>query len=63
MHFGEESLPLQDQVKFLGVEMSRKMSFEIYLKNVAHQTSLSVSALRWVAGYLDAKDLMVLYKT
>ena len=60
--FGDTPLPLQKQVKILGVDVDQSMRFDQHLKKVAHQASLRVTALRRVAKFLDAKGLLLLYK-
>lgn len=62
MHFGDATLPLQDHDKSFRKELDREMRFDQYLKNIGHQSSLQVSALLRVVGYLDAKGVMVLCK-
>ena len=62
LHFGDAVLPLQDHVKILGVDMDCALRFDRHLRNVAHQASLRVTALRRVAKFLDERGLQTLYK-
>ncbi|KAK3896262.1 hypothetical protein Pcinc_000066, partial [Petrolisthes cinctipes] len=55
-------LPLQDHVKILGVTFDAELRFDKHIHHIAHQASLRVSALRRVAGFLDKRGLMTLYK-
>ncbi|XP_050733849.1 uncharacterized protein LOC127007175 [Eriocheir sinensis] len=60
--FGSVTLPLQDYVRILGVDLDRGLRFDRHLKHAAHQASLRVSALRRVANFLDKRGIMLLYK-
>ena len=60
---GPVTLPLQDSVKILGVDLDRELRFDRHLRHVAHQASLRVSALRRVASFLDKRGIMLLYKS
>ena len=60
--FGSITLPLQECIKILGVDLDRELRFDRHLKHVAHQASLRVSALRRVAGLLDKRGIQLLYK-
>ncbi|XP_045130660.1 uncharacterized protein LOC123515839 [Portunus trituberculatus] len=60
--FGSITLPLQEYIKVLGVDLDRELRFDRHLKHVAHQASLRVSALRRVAGLLDKRGIQLLYK-
>ncbi|KAK3888774.1 hypothetical protein Pcinc_007191 [Petrolisthes cinctipes] len=60
--FGSVTLPLQDHVKILGVTFDAELRFDKHIHHIAHQASLRVSALRRVAGFLDNRGLMTLYK-
>ena len=62
VRFGAAILPLQEHIKILGVDVDSEMRFSRHLRNVAHQASLRVSALRRVAKFLDEKGLLTLYK-
>ena len=60
--FGTITLPLQDYVRILGVDLDRELRFDRHIKHVARQASLRVSALRRVAGLLDKRGILLLYK-
>ncbi|KAK3864427.1 hypothetical protein Pcinc_029892, partial [Petrolisthes cinctipes] len=60
--FGSVTLPLQDHVKILGVTFDAELRFDKHIHHISHQASLRVSALRRVAGFLDKRGLMTLYK-
>ena len=60
--FGSTTLPLQDYIRILGVDLDRELRFDRHLKHVVHLASLRVSALRRVAYFLDKRGIMLLYK-
>ncbi|KAK3889544.1 hypothetical protein Pcinc_006453 [Petrolisthes cinctipes] len=62
MKFGSVTLPLQDHFKILGVTFDAELRFDKHIHHIAHQASLRVSALHRVAGFLDKRGLMTLYK-
>ncbi|KAK3865356.1 hypothetical protein Pcinc_029030 [Petrolisthes cinctipes] len=62
LKFGSITRPLQDHVKILGVTFDVVLRFDKHIHHIAHQASLRVSALRRVAGFLDKRGLMTLYK-
>ena len=43
VRFGDATLPLQDHVKILGVNVDREPRFDLHLQTVARQASLRVS--------------------
>lgn len=59
LHFYDVTLPLQEHVSILGVEVDREMRFGHHLNNIAHQAPLRVSVLRRVARYIDATGVFV----
>ena len=54
LFFGGDALPLQDEVKILGVEVDQGLKY--------HNHWQRISALRKVVGYLDRKKRQQLYK-
>ena len=62
LQFGGVQLPLQDNVKILGVAIDRELRYDQHLASVASQTSQRVSALRRVASNLDPQGILTLYK-
>ena len=62
LRFGDVRLPLQDNIKILGVTIDQELRFDQHIKSVARQTSQRVSALRRVAGSLDSRGILTLYK-
>ena len=60
--FGPITLALQDHVKILGVTFDAELRFDKHIHHIAHQASFQVSALRRVAGFLDTRGLLTLYK-
>ena len=62
LRFGGSSLPLQETLKILGVEMDRGLRFDGHINNIAHKASHRVSALRRVASFLDRDGRLLLYK-
>ena len=55
-------LPLQDTIKVLGVTIDRELRYDQHITAVARQTSQRVPALRRVAGSLDSRGILTLYK-
>ena len=62
LRFGDVQLPLQDNIKILGVAIDRELRYDQHLASVARQTSQRVSALRRVASNLDPQGILTLYK-
>ncbi|KAG0723849.1 hypothetical protein GWK47_041839 [Chionoecetes opilio] len=60
--FGGKTLPLQDHIKILGMSVDRGLSFDHHVAAAVHQVSLRVSVLRRVAGSLDSRGILTLYK-
>ena len=60
--FGGKSLPLQEHIKILGVTVDRGLRFNHHVTAVARQASLRVSALRRVAGSLNPRGILTLYR-
>ena len=54
MRFMGNSLPLQEQIKILGVAPDCCLSFDLIASTAARQTSQRVFALRRVIGNLDS---------
>ncbi|MPD05272.1 hypothetical protein E2C01_101005 [Portunus trituberculatus] len=59
---GGQILPLQESIKLLGVTVDCGLRFDRHVAAVAHQASLRVSALRRMAGSLDSRGILTLYK-
>ena len=59
--FGGKIL-LQENIKMLGVTMDCCMRFDRHVTAVAQQASLHVSALCRMAGSLDSRGILTLYK-
>ena len=62
LFFGGGVLPLQEEVKILGVEVDQGLRFDSHVKAIAKKASQRISALRRVAGFLDRKGRLLLYK-
>ncbi|XP_050687365.1 uncharacterized protein LOC126980953 isoform X2 [Eriocheir sinensis] len=62
LRLGGKSLPLQDHIKVLGVTVDQSLRFDLHIRAVARQASLRVSALRRVAGSLDPRGILTLFK-
>ncbi|KAG0726550.1 hypothetical protein GWK47_000415 [Chionoecetes opilio] len=62
LRFGGVPLPLQEDVKVLGVEVDRELRFDSHIKHIAKKASHRVSALRRVASFLDMGGKLLLYK-
>ena len=62
LRFEGEQLTLQEHIKILGVTMDRELRYDTHITSVARQTSQRVSALRRVAGSLDSRGILNLYK-
>lgn len=62
LSFGAAALPLQDDVKILGVEVDRGLRFDSHVKSIAKKASHRISALRRIASFLDRKGRLLLYK-
>ena len=56
LFFGRDVLPLQEEVKILGVEV------DSHIKPIAKKAFERISALRKVASFLDKKGRLLLYK-
>ncbi|MPC91667.1 RNA-directed DNA polymerase from mobile element jockey [Portunus trituberculatus] len=59
---GGQILPLQESIKVLGVTVDCGLRFDRHVTAVAHQASLRVSALCRMAGSLDSRGILTLYK-
>ena len=53
VRFGDATLPLQDHIKILEVNVDRELRFDLHLQTVARQASHRVSALCRVAAPTD----------
>ena len=63
LSFGGATLPLQEDVKILGVEVNQRLRFNSHVKTIAKKASQKISALRRVAVFLDRKGRrLLLYK-
>ena len=62
LRFEGVRLPLQENIKILGVTIDRELRYDQHITSVARQTSQRVSALRRVAGSLDSRGILTLYK-
>uniref|UniRef100_A0A0P4VX79 Uncharacterized protein n=1 Tax=Scylla olivacea TaxID=85551 RepID=A0A0P4VX79_SCYOL len=62
LFFGDQTLPLQEHVKLLGVTVDCGLRFDRHVAAVAHQVSQRVSALRRMSGNLDSRGILTLYK-
>ncbi|MPC85548.1 hypothetical protein E2C01_080329 [Portunus trituberculatus] len=62
LRFRGQTLPLQEQVKVLGVTVNCCLHFDRHDGAVVHQDSLHVSNLHWMAGSLDSWSILTLYK-
>ncbi|XP_050714148.1 uncharacterized protein LOC126997138 [Eriocheir sinensis] len=62
LRFGDVQLPLQDNIKVLGITIDQELRYDQHIATVARQTSQRVSALRRVAGSLDPRGILTLYK-
>ncbi|MPC52977.1 hypothetical protein E2C01_046859 [Portunus trituberculatus] len=47
--FGSITLPLQEYIKILGVDLDRELRFDRHLKHVAHQ-ALCLTQSSWITG-------------
>lgn len=62
LRMGANTVPLQDSVDILGVEIDSRLLFDRHLENVARQASQKVTLLRRLRHLLDAEGLLTLYK-
>ncbi|MPD04617.1 hypothetical protein E2C01_100314 [Portunus trituberculatus] len=62
LSFGAAALPLQEDVKILGMEMDQGLRFDSHVKTIAKKASHRISALRRMASFLDRKGRLLLYK-
>ena len=62
LQFEGVRLPLQDTIKVLGITIDRELRYDQHITTVARRTSQRVSALRRVAGSLDSRGILTLYK-
>ncbi|MPC25738.1 hypothetical protein E2C01_018860 [Portunus trituberculatus] len=62
LSFGTAVLPLQEDVKILGVEVDRGLRFDNHVKTIAKKASHRISALRRVVSFLDRMERLLLYK-
>lgn len=62
LFFGGAALPHQKDVKILGLEVDQRLRFDSHAKTNAKKFSQKISALRRVAGFLDRKGKLLLYK-
>lgn len=60
--FGGVSFPLQESIKILGGEVDRGLRFECHAKHIAQKASHGVSSRRKMAGFLDRRGRLLLYK-
>ena len=59
LFFGRDGFPFQEKVKILEVEIDQGL---IHVKAMVKKGSQSISVLRRVAGFLDRKGRLLLYK-
>ncbi|MPC71367.1 hypothetical protein E2C01_065644 [Portunus trituberculatus] len=62
LRFEGERLSLQENIRILGVTIDHELRYDTYITSVARQTSQRVSSLRRVAGCLDPRAILTLYK-
>ena len=58
---GDNTIPLQDSVSILGVEVNSRLLFDRHLEEVARKASQKVTLLRRLC-HLNADGLLTLYK-
>ncbi len=63
LQFEGVCLSLQKNIKILGVTIDHQLRFQQHIEAVARQASRRVSALRRVAGNLDSRGILTLYKS
>ncbi|MPC60228.1 hypothetical protein E2C01_054268 [Portunus trituberculatus] len=57
MRFGDTTLPLQNNIKILGVNMDVELYFDLHLQILTRQVSFQVFALSRVAVFFDRQEL------
>ncbi|MPC57436.1 hypothetical protein E2C01_051416 [Portunus trituberculatus] len=62
LSFGGAALPLQEDIKIMGVDVDRGLRFDSHVKTIAKKVSHRISALRKVAGFLNRIRRLLLYK-
>ena len=62
LRFEGVRLPLQNNIKILGITIDRELRFDQHITTAARQISQHVSALRRMAGSLDSRGIMTLYR-
>ncbi|MPC75245.1 hypothetical protein E2C01_069630 [Portunus trituberculatus] len=60
LSFGSAALPLQEDVKILGVEVDRGLRFDGHVKTIAKKASHRIHSEK--GGWLDRKGRLLLYK-
>lgn len=60
--FSHKILPLQDHIKVLGLTVDHCLRFDHHVEAVARQASQRVSTLRRMAGTLEPRGILTLYK-
>ena len=59
---GDDTIPLQDSVSILGVEVDSRLLFDRHLEEVTRKASQKVTLLRRLSHLLNADGLLILYK-
>ena len=59
---GDNTIPLQDSVSILGVEVDSRLLFDRHLEEVTRKASQKVTLLRRLSPLLNADGLLILYK-
>ncbi len=62
LRMGDNTIPLQDSVNILGVEVDSRLLFDRHLEKVAQKASQRVTLLRRLQHLLHADGLLTLYK-
>ncbi|XP_045128968.1 ras guanine nucleotide exchange factor B-like [Portunus trituberculatus] len=62
LRLGPDTIPLQDTIEILGVEVDSRLQFDRHLEKVARNTSFKVNLLRRMKHLLHADGLLTLYK-
>ncbi|XP_045118181.1 uncharacterized protein LOC123508485 [Portunus trituberculatus] len=62
LRLGPDTIPLQDTIEILGVEVDSRLQFDRHLEKVARNASSKVNLLRRMKHLLHADGLLTLYK-
>ncbi|MPC92470.1 hypothetical protein E2C01_087561 [Portunus trituberculatus] len=62
LRLGPDTIPLQDSIEILGVEMDSRLQFNCHLEKVARSASSKVNLLCQMKHLLHADSLLTLYK-